>query len=64
MQKLGTVYISRAIKQMRVTKMPNIRLGISLSAGLLNLDIDVEGMDQAQLFDILSRYDRRKNISA
>ena len=60
MQKLGTVYISRAIKQMRVTKMPNIRLGISLSAGLLNLDIDVEGMDQAQLFDILSRYDRRK----
>lgn len=60
MQKLGTVYISQAIKQMRVTKMPNIRLGISLSAGLLNLDIDVEGMDQAQLFDILSRYDRRK----
>ena len=60
MQKLGTVYISQAIKQMRVTKLPNIRLGISLSAGLLNLDIDVEGMDQAQLFDILSRYDRRK----
>lgn len=60
MQRIGTVYISQAIKQMRVTKMPNIRLGISLSAGLLNLDIDVEGMDQAQLFDILSRYDRRK----
>ena len=49
---------------MRVTKLPNIRLGVSLSAGLLNLDLDVEGMDQAQLFDILSRYDRRKNISA
>lgn len=60
MQKLGTVYISQAIKQMRVTKMPNIRLGVSLSAGLLNLDMDVEGMDQVQLFDILSRYDRRK----
>ncbi len=60
MQKLGTVYISQAIKQMRVTKMPRIRLGVSLSAGLLNLDMDVEGMDQAQLFDILSRYDRKK----
>lgn len=60
MQKIATVYISQSIKQMRVTKMPNIRLGVSLSAGLLNLDMDVEGMDQAQLFDILSRYDRRK----
>lgn len=60
MQKLGIVYISQTIKQMRVTKMPNIRLGVSLSAGLLNLNLDVEGMDQAQLFDILSRYDRRK----
>lgn len=60
MQRIGTVYISQAIRQMRVTKMPNIRLGVSLSAGLLNLDMDVEGMDQAQLFDILSRYDRKK----
>ena len=60
MQKIATVYISQSIKQMRVTKLPKIRLGVSLSAGLLNLDMDVEGMDQAQLFDILSRYDRRK----
>ena len=60
MQKVAAVYISQSIKQMRVTKLPNIRLGVSLSAGLLNLDLDVEGMDQAQLFDILSRYDRRK----
>ena len=59
MQKIATVYISQSIKQMRVTKMPNIRLGVSLSAGLLNLDMDVEGMDQAQIFDILSRYDCR-----
>ena len=60
MQKVAAVYISQSIKQMRVTKLPNIRLGVSLSAGLLNLDLDMEGMDQAQLFDILSRYDRRK----
>ena len=60
MQKVAAVYISQSIKQMRVTKLPNIRLGVSLSAGLLNLDLDVEGMNQAQLFDILSRYDRRK----
>ncbi len=60
MQKLGTVYISQTIRKMRVTKMPNIRLGVSLSVGLLNLDMEAEGMDQAQLFDILSRYDRRK----
>lgn len=60
MQKIATVYISQSIKQMRVTKLPNIRFGVSLSAGLLNLDMDVEGMDQAQLFDILSRYDCRK----
>ena len=60
MQTIATVYISQSIKQMRVTKLPNIRLGVSLSAGLLNLDMDVEGMDQTQLFDILSRYDRRK----
>ena len=60
MQKVADVYISQSIKQMQVTKLPNIRLGVSLSAGLLNLNLDVEGMDQAQLFDILSRYDRRK----
>ena len=60
MQKIATVYISQSIKQMRVTKLPNIRLGVSLSVGLLNLDMDVEGMDQTQLFDVLSRYDRRK----
>ena len=36
MQKVAAVYISQSIKQMRVTKLPNIRLGVSLSAGLLN----------------------------
>ena len=49
---------------MRVTKLPNIRLGVSLSAGLLNLDLDVEGMDQAQLLIFFPGTIAGKNISA
>lgn len=49
MQKVAVVYISQSIKQMQ-TKLPNIRLGVSPSAGLLNLDLDVGGMDQGAAF--------------
>lgn len=60
MQSLGEVYISDALKKIRVTSAPKVSVGISLSGDMLELSMHTEDMPMEQLIEILSKYDRKK----
>lgn len=60
MQELGTVYLSDAIKSVQVRQVPRIAMGVSVSNGMLTMDLNSPEMPLEQLNEILSRYDRKK----
>lgn len=62
MQELGEVYISDALKRLRIIQPPKVSVGVSLSGDLLELTIRSEDMPKEQLIEILSRYDRKKRF--
>ena len=59
-QGLGEVYLSDALKRIRINPAPRAALGISLSGDLLELTMTSEDVSMEQLQEILSRYDRKK----
>ncbi len=62
LRQLGEVYISDALKRIRILQAPKVTVGISLSGDLLNLNITAEDMPKEQLMEILSRYERRRRF--
>lgn len=60
LQTLGDVYVSEALKKIRVVSGGKTAIGISLSEGLLELTIHADDLSREELIDILSKYDRRK----
>ena len=55
-QELGEVFISDALKRVKVSPSPRIHVGISLTGNLLELSVVSEDMDWEQLQEILSKY--------
>lgn len=60
LQELGTVYVSDALRRMKVVSSPRVELGISLSGELLELNLVSDDMSMEQLAEILSRYERKR----
>lgn len=60
LQELGTVYVSDALRRMKVVPSPRVELGISLSGELLELNLVSDDMSMEQLAEILSRYERKR----
>ena len=54
------IYISDTLKGMRVLPSPHVSVGISLSGGLLELELSCKEMPLSELAQILSRYDRKR----
>lgn len=61
-QQLGEVYISDALKRMKVSGAPRVKMGVSLAGDMLELSITSEDMQKEELIEILSRYDRKKKF--
>lgn len=61
-QKLGEVFISDALKKIRITKAPKAAVGVSLSGDLLELSMTAGEMPREQLLEILSKYNRKKKF--
>ena len=59
-QELGEVFISDALKRIKVNSSPKVSVGISLAGELLELSLVSEDMSREQLLEILSKYDRKK----
>ena len=62
MQRFGEVYISDALRKVKLVQPPKVSVGISLTGDLLNLSLSTEDMPREQLLEILSRYDRRRKF--
>lgn len=62
LRQLGEVYVSDALKRIRILQAPSVSVGVSLTGDLLNLSITSREMDREQLVEILSRYDRRRKF--
>lgn len=62
LQQLGEVFISDALKRIRVAEAPKIAVGVSLSGDLLELSMTAGEMSRDQLLEILSKYNRKKKF--
>lgn len=57
---LADVYVDDSIRRMRVRPAPAVTIGVSLSNGLLDLNVDVEALDRAEIAGILASYRARR----
>lgn len=62
MQEYAAVYVSDALKRLKVAENPRVKLGVSLSSGLLDLEIGIEDIDKDELAEILSKYNRKRKF--
>ena len=60
LQEKADVYISDALKQIRVYRSPKVNIGISVSHDLLQLDLVTSDLSLKELGEILYKYDRKK----
>lgn len=59
-QGLGDVYVSAALKKIRVINNGKVEVGVSLSENLLELTMSADQLSQDELIEILSKYDKKK----
>lgn len=62
LQKIGEVYVSDALRKIRLISVPSVSVGISLGGDLLELSITSDEMPKERLAEILSRYDRKRKF--
>ncbi|MDE7132106.1 MAG: DEAD/DEAH box helicase [Lachnospiraceae bacterium] len=60
LQALGDVYVSDALKNIRVVYGGKVEVGVSLSEDLLELTMHTDELSREELIEILSKYDRKK----
>ena len=61
-QELGEVFVSDAIKRIRVSSAPKVSVGLSVNGDWLELQMTSEDMSREELIEILSRYNRKKKF--
>lgn len=59
-QDFAEVYISDALKRIRIVSAPKTTVGVSLSGDLLELKVSTENITMNELIELVSRYDRKK----
>lgn len=59
---LGEVFISDALKKIRILPAPQVTVGVTLSGDLLELTLNTPDLSMQQLAEILSRYDKKKKF--
>ena len=60
LQQMGQVFVSESLRRIKVVRTPGIRIGIGISSGLLDVDIQTERMSLDELEGILDSYRRKK----
>ena len=57
---LGEVHCTQSFRGRHIIRKPKVSLGVSVSGGLLDLQVDAEGIDRAELLAMLQSYRQRK----
>lgn len=62
MQELAEVYISDALKRLKIIAAPKVSVGISITSDLMELSMTADDMPNEQLLEILTKYNRKKKF--
>lgn len=62
LMELGEVHATDAFKRLRIRKKLQLQAGVSLKAGLLDLELSSEEIDQDELLAILESYRKKKRF--
>ncbi len=60
--RIGTVFVSDALKSIHVNPSPSVSVGVSLKGELLELTLESEDMPLSELIEILSSYQRKRKF--
>lgn len=60
---MGEVRCTDSFRSRRVIRRVKPRVGVSVSEGLLELEISADGLDQKELLDILQSYRMKSGIT-
>ena len=60
--RLGSVFVSDALKSIQVTPSPAVSVGVSLKGDLLELTLESEEMPLPELIEVLSSYQRNRKF--
>ena len=60
--QLGDVYVSEALKAVKVMPAPKISMGVSLEGNMLELTIDAGGLSEEELMELLKNYRLKKKF--
>lgn len=60
--RIGTVFVSDALKSIHVNPSPSVSVGVSLKGELLELTMESEDMPLSELIEILSSYQRKRKF--
>lgn len=62
LQEVGELYISEALKRIKVSVLPKISVGVSLSQGLIDLTVDSGDLPAGELQEFLASYRKKKKF--
>lgn len=62
LSKLGEVFVSDALKKLKVRSMPAVNVGIQLDGLMLHMSLSSADMDMKELTELLSSYSRKKTF--
>lgn len=60
--RIGTVFVSDALKSIHVNPSPSVSVGVSLKGELLELTLESEDMPLSELIELLSSYQRKRKF--
>lgn len=61
-QQIGEVFVSDSLKRLRILQTTGIRVGVTMRAGLLEVDIESEQMSLKEIEGILESYRRKRKF--
>ncbi len=60
--KLGTVYVTDAIKRVHISNPPQVTVGVKIDGDLLNLKVDADGLSGEELHELLNGYREKRHF--
>ena len=62
LQEIAEVFVSDALKRLKIISAPKVAVGVTIKGEVMNLSMTSEDMTREQLLEILSRYNRKKKF--
>ena len=59
---LGEIKASKDFEKLKIRRAPQIRLGISVESGIMNLDVSTDDMTEDELLELLESYRKKKKF--